>query len=235
MHQIFAMDIGGSLTKIAYYSILPLKKIVYDIEQDKTETVDDDAVYEVTEGARLHFIKFETKHIEATLDYIQKRLLGAEADMRKMDVKVTGGGAYKYSELIETKLGLKITKEDEMLCMIRGCNFLLRNISDEAFSYQRKDDPAYTFQSVNPGNMFPYLLVTIGSGVSVLKVEAEDKFTRIGGTATGGGTFWGLGKLLTGAKVGEMAAVSRIQTSFRTLTLCSRWRSRVTTGTWTCW
>ena len=115
-------------------------------------------------------------------------------------MQVTGGGAYKYSQLIETKLGLSITKEDEMLCMIRGCNFLLRNISDEAFSYQRKDDPAYTFQSVNPGNMFPYLLVTIGSGVSVLKVEAEDKFTRIGGTATGGGTFWGLGKLLTGAK-----------------------------------
>ena len=24
------MDIGGSLTKIAYYSTLPLKKIVYD-------------------------------------------------------------------------------------------------------------------------------------------------------------------------------------------------------------
>ena len=115
-------------------------------------------------------------------------------------LQVTGGGAYKYSQLIETKLGLNINKEDEMLCMIRGCNFLLRNISDEAFSYQRKDDPAYTFQSVNPGNMFPYLLVTIGSGVSVLKVEAEDKFTRIGGTATGGGTFWGLGKLLTGAK-----------------------------------
>ena len=85
-------------------------------------------------------------------------------------LQVTGGGAYKYSQLIETKLGLNITKEDEMLCMIRGCNFLLRNISDEAFSYQRKDDPAYTFQSVNPGNMFPYLLVTIGSGVSVLKV-----------------------------------------------------------------
>ena len=194
--KIFAMDIGGSLTKIAYYSILPLKKIVYD----EHETVDDDAVYEVTEGARLHFIKFETKHIEATLDLIHKRLLGAETDM-VMDVKVTGGGAYKYSEMIEKKLGLKITKEDEMQCMIRGCNFLLRNITDEAFSYQRKDDPAYTFQQVNPQDMFPYLLVTIGSGVSVLKVDAEDKFTRIGGTATGGGTFWGLGKLLTGAKV----------------------------------
>ena len=57
LNQIFAMDIGGSLTKIAYYSILPLKKIVYDVEPETTETVDDDAVYEVTEGARLHFIK----------------------------------------------------------------------------------------------------------------------------------------------------------------------------------
>eukprot|EP00088_Acartia_fossae_P030687 TRINITY_DN3168_c0_g1_i2.p1 TRINITY_DN3168_c0_g1~~TRINITY_DN3168_c0_g1_i2.p1 ORF type:complete len:628 (-),score=114.81 TRINITY_DN3168_c0_g1_i2:357-2132(-) len=48
--------------------------------------------------------------------------------------------------------------------------------------------------------MYPYLLVTIGSGVSILKVESEDSFERIGGTATGGGTFWGLGKLLTSAK-----------------------------------
>ena len=83
--KIFAMDIGGSLTKIAYYSILPLKKIIYDDQ----ETIDEDtAVYEMTEGARLHFIKFETKHIEACLDYIQKRLLGAETDMKMMDVKV---------------------------------------------------------------------------------------------------------------------------------------------------
>ena len=34
-------------------------------------------MYETTEGARLHFIKFETKHIEYTLDYIQKSLLGS--------------------------------------------------------------------------------------------------------------------------------------------------------------
>ena len=44
----------------------------------------------------------------------------------------------------------------------------LRNIADESFIYQKKDTPAYSFQ--NPKDMFPYLLVTIGSGVSVLKV-----------------------------------------------------------------
>lgn len=34
-----------------------------------------------------------------------------------------------------------------------------------------------------------------------LKVESEDTYQRIGGTSTGGGTFWGLGSLLTKAKV----------------------------------
>lgn len=34
-----------------------------------------------------------------------------------------------------------------------------------------------------------------------LKVEAEDKFERIGGSSIGGGTFWGLGALLTKTKV----------------------------------
>ncbi len=29
-------------------------------------------------------------------------------------------------ELIEQKLGFTISKEDEMECMIRGCNFLLK-------------------------------------------------------------------------------------------------------------
>ncbi|CAG7723162.1 unnamed protein product, partial [Allacma fusca] len=47
-------------------------------------------------------------------------------------------------------------------------------------------------------NIFPYLLVNIGSGVSILKVDSEEQYNRIGGTATGGGTFWGLGSLLTG-------------------------------------
>ena len=37
--------------------------------------------------------------------------------------------------------------------------------------------------------------------MSRIKVESEDKYERIGGTATGGGTFWGLGSLLTKAKV----------------------------------
>ena len=34
----------------------------------------------------------------------------------------------------------------------------------------------------------------------MIKILSETRFERIGGTATGGGTFWGLGRLLTKAK-----------------------------------
>jgi pantothenate kinase len=50
--------------------------------------------------------------------------------------------------------------------------YLFRNISDEAFTYHKHLSPAYSFQTSNPQDMFPYLLVTIGSGVSVLKVSS---------------------------------------------------------------
>ena len=57
-----------------------------------------------------------------------------------------------------------------------------------------------------PTPLFPFLLVNIGSGVSVLKVEGvtqgadgtpKIRYRRVGGTACGGATFLGLAKLLT--------------------------------------
>jgi type II pantothenate kinase len=53
---------------------------------------------------------------------------------------------------------------------------------------------------VSPNNLFPYLLVNIGSGVSILKVTGNRKFERVTGTHIGGGTMFGLAKLLTGCK-----------------------------------
>ena len=45
----------------------------------------------------------------------------------------------------------------------------------------------------------PCLLVNIGSGVSIIKIDEDGKFDRISGTSLGGGTLWGLLSLLTGA------------------------------------
>ncbi|KAK1857468.1 hypothetical protein I4F81_000085 [Pyropia yezoensis] len=47
---------------------------------------------------------------------------------------------------------------------------------------------------------FPYLLVNIGSGVSIVHVTGHGQFTRVSGSSLGGGTFWGLSRLLTNCK-----------------------------------
>lgn len=64
----------------------------------------------------------------------------------------------------------RVDKEDEMQCLIKGCNFLLKNIPNESFIFHRDATPHYSFQNFGP-DIFPYLLVNIGSGVSVVKVS----------------------------------------------------------------
>lgn len=49
-------------------------------------------------------------------------------------------------------------------------------------------------------NIYPYMLVNIGSGVSMLKVSGPRTYERVGGTSLGGGTLWGLLSLLTPAE-----------------------------------
>lgn len=55
------------------------------------------------------------------------------------------------------------------------------------------------FEQARP-DIYPYLLVNIGSGVSMVKVSGPRQYERIGGTSLGGGTLWGLLSLLTGAR-----------------------------------
>ena len=62
------------------------------------------------------------------------------------------------------------------------------------------DPPKYgvTFER-NPTPQLPCLLVNIGSGVSIIKVDEDGAFERVSGTSLGGGTLWGLLSLLTPA------------------------------------
>ncbi|CAL8383498.1 unnamed protein product [Boreogadus saida] len=195
----FAIDIGGSLTKLAYYSTVQHKVAKVRSFDHTAKEAASDELYEISVQeeitARLHFIKFENAYIETCLDFIKDHLVNTDTKL----IKATGGGAHKFKDLIEKKLGLKVDKEDEMTCLIRGCNFVLRNIPHEAFIYTKHADSEFRFQNTHP-DIFPYLLVNIGSGVSIIKVESEDKFERIGGSSIGGGTFWGLGALLTKTK-----------------------------------
>ncbi|KAA3462630.1 pantothenate kinase 1 [Gossypium australe] len=115
----------------------------------------------------------------------------------KIFIKATGGGAYKFADLFKEKLGVSLDKEDEMECLVTGANFLLKAVHQEAFTYL---DGQKEFAQIDPNDLYPYLLVNIGSGVSMIKVDGDGKFERVSGTSLGGGTFWGLGRLLTKCK-----------------------------------
>lgn len=57
-------------------------------------------------------------------------------------------------------------------CLVRGTNFLLSNILDEAFTYDHHNEVCkYSFESVVDNNLlYPYILVSIGVGTSIYKV-----------------------------------------------------------------
>lgn len=114
-----------------------------------------------------------------------------------MILKATGGGAYKFGDDFREKLGVSLDKLDEMDSVVSGANFLLQNVPGAAFTHMNGKRNSV---DISPDNLFPYLLVNIGSGVSILKVNGNRKFERVTGTHIGGGTMFGLAKLLTGCK-----------------------------------
>lgn len=93
---------GLSLTKIAYYSTVSYRKALYE---DAGLGNTGERAYKVHEGNRLHFVKFETRYIKDCLDFVKENLVNVERFQGK-SIKVTGGGAYKYTPLLQEKLGL---------------------------------------------------------------------------------------------------------------------------------
>lgn len=83
--------------------------------------------------------------------------------------------------------------------MLPGLDFFITEIPNEVFTYSDTDAEPMQFAEARP-DVYPYLLVNIGSGVSMIKVSGPRQFERVGGTHLGGGTFWGLMSLLTGAR-----------------------------------
>ncbi|KAL5962476.1 4'-phosphopantetheine phosphatase [Taenia solium] len=212
---VFALDIGGSLAKLAYqhtfrYKVCVPKELSDPHSKRRTTVCGPFEFYDYREheyeGHKLCFTKFETRHIDACLEFIRFTIMPAYADVERESVRlvgrVTGGGSFKYMPSILEKLGdVEIEREDEMASLVRGCTFLLRNIPDEAFIYDKRAMPSQIFLSSFMVNTAPFLLVNIGSGVSFLKVEADASYKRVGGTSLGGGTFWGIGSLLAGGQM----------------------------------
>ncbi|KAJ2772282.1 hypothetical protein IWQ56_001447, partial [Coemansia nantahalensis] len=193
--QKVAVDIGGSLAKVVYLTS-----------------------GRHNQGGRLHFTAFETDNVETCVRFIRSLLDGgaAQAGDEEEDeeegssscggsvpdsgsvIMATGGGAHRFRALLGRELGVEIRVEDEMESLTAGLNFLIREVADEVFTYS--EDKPMQFVDPTTDDIFPYLLVNIGSGVSIIKVTGEGRFERISGTSLGGGTLWGLLHLLTGVR-----------------------------------
>ena len=75
-------------------------------------------------GGSLHFLKFEADRIEQCLDFIEQlkadQMSPNGSETEELCVIATGGGAYKYYDVIKKVLGLEVMREDEMECLILG-------------------------------------------------------------------------------------------------------------------
>ena len=153
------------------------------------------------DGGTLHFLKFETERIDQCFDTLQA--LTANNVTR---IAATGGGAYKYYDQMKELLGVEVLREDEMECLMKGLHFLITGVPKEVFV--SSGDGSIQYQDTR-SEIYPYLLVNIGSGVSVVKISGEKEYERVGGTSLGGGTLFGLLTLLTGADTyDDMLALS---------------------------
>ncbi|TIA94138.1 hypothetical protein E3P81_00355 [Wallemia ichthyophaga] len=157
-------------------------------------------------------------------------------DQMRASIKIvmTGGGAHKLGDVFEDQLKTAVAKEEEMECLITGLQFIT-TIPKEVFWYsdelvysvshkkQKKtilpqeelprpspNPPQFSVSFDKPTEFeYPCLLVNIGSGVSIIKVNSDGSFERVSGTSLGGGTLWGLLSLLTPAtSFDEMLALS---------------------------
>lgn len=218
----FGMDIGGSLAKLVYFEP---KDITPDEANAEVETLKNIRRYLTKNSAygktghrdihlqmdnvevrgrkgSLHFIRFPTSEMGNFLELAKSKGMATLVTT----VCATGGGAYKFEDAFQREVNMNLMKFDELDSLIRGILYIETNDPKECYYFA---DPTSENQChkvpYDLSNPYPFLLVNIGSGVSVLAVHGPNTYKRITGTSLGGGTFLGLCCLLTGCNTFEEA------------------------------
>eukprot|EP00188_Purpureofilum_apyrenoidigerum_P001105 Plantae.Rhodophyta-Purpureofilum_apyrenoidigerum.ctg15672.p1 GENE.Plantae.Rhodophyta-Purpureofilum_apyrenoidigerum.ctg15672~~Plantae.Rhodophyta-Purpureofilum_apyrenoidigerum.ctg15672.p1 ORF type:complete len:564 (+),score=137.19 Plantae.Rhodophyta-Purpureofilum_apyrenoidigerum.ctg15672:400-2091(+) len=215
----FALDIGGSLAKLLYVQRNGDREkglIIEKLDQNWPGAQLSVPIPEI--GAQLHFFAFETRNITDLVKVFREQWINIAPELPNSEtVRATGGGAVKYSQLFQDELGVELHHLDEMACLVRGLNFLLTKVQNEVYLFDH--EPLMSAAMSAPASdqvfpqsehcrkfvdaradPFPYLLVNIGSGVSIIRVTGFNEYERVSGSSLGGGTFWGLTRLLTNCK-----------------------------------
>ncbi|CAN4123305.1 unnamed protein product [Withania somnifera] len=200
-----SIDIGGSLFKIVYFSTnnkCSTNDEAPTLTKERQEVPNGDFNHHILSG-RLYFVKFETSKIEECIKYLSSKKLqqcGAQCHpshaVDKIKIKATSGGAFNFANLFKEKLGITLDKVEEMESLVTGANFRLRwnyaTLSKEILAIVKC---VLKFQNDLYNTKF--LIRTDCQNNIMAKVDGDGKFQRVSGTSVGGGTFLGLGKLLT--------------------------------------
>ncbi|SBT78863.1 pantothenate kinase, putative [Plasmodium ovale] len=93
------------------------------------------------------------------------------------------------------ELLLKFFRKDEMHCVVNGM-YMLFNVRKSVVRYDTLLCTEVPVQMKPPH--LPFILANIGSGISILKSDGCKNFSRISGTAVGGGTLMGLAQTILG-------------------------------------
>jgi len=221
----FGIDIGGTLVKLVYFE--PNDDRMDDLE-DVTQAeivknikhyIQKQSVYGesglrdvhlqldncIIDGCAgsLHFIRFPTTDMPIFIE-LCKNKLGIQNITST--VCATGGGAFKFESEFRDELNLQLHKFDELHSLINGIHFIeAYNESECYYIEDAMDEEKRKKVPFDFSHPYPFLVVNIGSGVSIIAVYGPEDFRRVTGTSIGGGTFLGLCCLLTGCETFEEA------------------------------
>ena len=91
-------------------------------------------------------------------------------------------------------------KHDEMSSLVNGLSFMTKYSSSPSYAVDSPGSGKSKKLVDHTKDGFPKLLVSCGSGVSIIKVNDFSSYERVAGTMIGGGTLLGLSNLLTGVR-----------------------------------
>lgn len=231
------LDIGGTLAKLAFFEsqdtpswcnglIAAWVKSLGTNSQDMnhhlwSERDTDLSFFDIVLGGRFHFVTFRSADMEKFVTVLKEQNLHSGV----REIYTAGGGAYKFATLFKERLGISLVPVDELRVVVRGISWLVERTGgtqleepgrpepDSLVSQQSGDDtPRRRKAKANAEVTFPFILVNIGSGVSIVRVDGPEEFERVSGSALGGGTFWGLCRLLCPSCLDFKQAVSLAET-----------------------
>ncbi|XP_049812486.1 pantothenate kinase 3 isoform X2 [Schistocerca nitens] len=218
----FGMDIGGTLSKLVYFEPKDITPDEADAEVEALKNIRryltknsaygktghrdthlqmDNVIIRRRKGT-LHFIRFPTSEMGNFLALAKAKGMATLVTT----VCATGGGAYKFENNFHQELNMKLAKFDELDSLIKGMLYIEANNPNECYYWANPtDDEKCQKRLFDFSDPYPFMIVNIGSGVSVLAVYGPDNYKRVSGTSLGGGTFLGLCCLLTGCNSFEEA------------------------------